>query len=89
MDKKSIKFYLLIFGVLVVILGIILFFYSVEKKEVVSIDTNRDYEIKYTYQTIIKYPYRGTGIWIFSIGLTLIIARFLYDKREKRRLNNK
>ena len=81
MNKKQIRLVLLIFGIIFMIIGIILMFYYVEKKEV-KISEMRDNEIKIEYQTKIRNPFWKEGIHFFSLGLTLSIIRFIYDKRK-------
>lgn len=82
MNKKQVSLVILIFGIILMIIGIILMFCYVEKKEV-KVSETRDIEIKIEYQTKIRNPFWIEGIHVFSLGLILIIIRFIYDKRKK------
>lgn len=53
--------------------------YPVTRKEV-KLSEIYNNEIKIEYQTKIENPYRVLGIHIFSLGLILIIIKFIYDK---------
>ena len=87
MNEKQLRLLLLIFSVILIVTGSILMLYYTEKKEV-KIHELRDNEIKIEYQTIIENPYRIVGIHIFSLGLILIIIRFIYDKRKNSKKQN-
>jgi uncharacterized membrane protein len=81
MNKKQVSLVLLIFGIIFMIIGIILMFYYVERKEV-KITEIKDNEIKIEYQTKIRNPFWIEGIHFFSLGLTLSIIIFIQSKYE-------
>ena len=85
MHKSYVKLLLLIFGIIIIIIGLILMFYPVEKKVFKSFSMKDYYEAEVEYEKRIDYPFREVGIWIFAFGLTLIIMRIFYNKREEMR----